>query len=183
MSSQSTIFISKVYSRAIRMIAMEAGVANPFMQELEQFVAMLNKSTDLETVLFHPLFTMEEKKPILKEVCEKSNYSKLFVEFLVFLLDEKRLGLIPQIYKELIVIEDEEKGFLKGMIEGQDAQIDQEKLLKVVSWLKAKLQISPVLNYEQNLKITAGYKVTVGDFQLDVSLDHQLDDFVKTILV
>jgi F-type H+-transporting ATPase subunit delta len=183
MSNQSTIFIAKVYSRAIRAIATENGSNESFMQELEQFVALLNKSSDLETVLFHPLFSMEEKKPVLLEVCQKSQYSKLFVEFLVFLLDEKRLGLVPQIYKELIVIEDEEKGFLKGTIEGNEDQIDQAKLLKVVSWLKSKLSISPILNYEKNEKVTSGYKVTVGDYQLDVSLDHQLDDFVKTILV
>ncbi len=164
------------------MIAADVSKTTDFLKELEHFVELLNKSSDLETILFHPLFRLDEKKPILLDVVEKSNYSKLFSEFLVFLLDEKRLGLIPQIYKELIVIEDEEKGFLKGTIEGHEDQIDQDKLLKVVSWLKQKLKISPVLNYEKNPQITAGYKVTVGDFQLDVSLDHQLDEFVKTIL-
>lgn len=82
----------------------------------------------------------------------------------------------------MIVIDDERKGFIKGTIEGQESEIDPAFKAKIESFLKNKLGKLPTLNYVQNNNVSAGYKVTVNDLQLDASLDNQLNQFKQSIL-
>ena len=80
------------------------------------------------------------------------------------------------------MIDDERRGFIKGTIEGGDTQIDPAFQAKIETFLKAKLGKVPTLNYVQNTNVSAGYKVTVNDLQLDASLDNQLNQFKQSIL-
>ena len=50
---------------------------------------------------------MEEKKNIFLEVAKKMNLSPLSTEAIKYLIDEKRIGLLPLIIKEIVVIDDE----------------------------------------------------------------------------
>ena len=79
-------------------------------------------------------------------------------------------------------MDDERRGFIKGTIEGTSVQIDPVFKAKIESFIKGKLGREPHLDYVQNSNLTAGYKVTVEDLQLDASLDNQLNQFKQSIL-
>ena len=122
------------------------------------------------------------KKAVFGEVAKKINLSPITVETVRYLIDEKRIGILPLIFKEVIVMDDERRGFMKGTIEGNDTQIDPAFKSKIESFLKGKLGRDPHLDYVQNPNVTAGYKVTVEDLQLDASLDNQLEQFKQSVL-
>ena len=143
---------------------------------------VINKSNDLENVLFLEVFTLEEKKSIFLDVAKKLNLSQLSTEAVKYLIDEKRIGILPLIIKEIIVIDDERRGFIKGTIEGNAEVMDEAYKAKIITFLKQKIGREPSLEYVQNKNISAGYKVTVEDLQLDASLDNQLEQFKQSIL-
>ena len=99
-----------------------------------------------------------------------------------YLIAEKRINLLPMIYKELILLDDEEKGFLRSTVEGHKQDLDSALKDKIKAFLKNKTGKDPIIEYKQNTKITAGYKVTADDLQLDASLDSVLDQFKKEVL-
>lgn len=151
-------------------------------KELTELTEIINENNDLETALFLDLFTIEEKSGVLNDVCKKLNLSTLTTNFLSFLNQEKRLGILPMIYKNLIVIDDHHRGFLKGVIEGNSEGVESEFQQKITSYLSKELGKSIELSYQKSDKITAGYRVTVEDLQLDASIDNQLKQFKKTVL-
>lgn len=172
--------VAKVYAKAL----LELGDAKKInvAQELTTLTEVINKSNDLENILFLELFTMEEKKTVFGEISKKLNLSDITSETIKFLIDEKRIGILPMITKEVIVIDDERRGFMKGTIEGNSAEIDPKYKAKIEAFLKNKLGREPQLEYVQNANVSAGYKVTVEDLQLDASLDNQLNQFKQSIL-
>ncbi len=172
--------VAKVYAKSFLEIGDEKKIK--IADEMVALTELINKSNDLENVLFLDVFTLEEKKTIFTEVAKKLNLSELATEAVKYLIDEKRIGILPLIIKEIIVIDDERKGFMRGTIEGSDAQIDPAFKTKIESFLKTKLGREPHLDYVQNNQISAGYKVTVEDLQLDASLDNQLEQFKQSIL-
>ena len=172
--------IAKVYAKSLLQIGDESKIN--FADELTTLTETINKSNNLENVLFLEVFTMEEKKAVFGEIAKKLNLSPLTTASVNFLIEEKRIGLLPMITKEVIVIDDERKGFIKGTIEGQEADIDPAFKAKIEAYLKTKLGKAPTLNYVQNNNVSAGYKVTVNDLQLDASLDNQLKQFKQSIL-
>ncbi len=172
--------VIKAYAHALTDLSVEAKVDIAF--EITTFSELINNANDLENLLFLDVFTIEEKKLVLDEIFSKSDFSSIFSNFVNFLLAEKRLNFFPMIFKEIIVIDDHKKGFLRGTIEGSSNDISEEFKKKIAEFLKEKLSIEPQLTYNQTDKISAGYKITVEDYQVDASLENQLNKLKETIL-
>lgn len=172
--------VARVYAKSLLELGDEKNVK--IADELTKLTEVINKSNDLENVMFLDLFTLEEKKVVFLEVAKKLDLSQITTETVKYLIDEKRIGILPLIFKEIIVMDDERKGFMKGTIEGTEVDVDPAFKAKIESFLKKKFGREPHLDYVQNNKISAGYKVTVEDLQLDASLDNQLEQFKQSIL-
>ncbi|MFT6546054.1 MAG: F-type H+-transporting ATPase subunit delta, partial [Bacteriovoracaceae bacterium] len=151
-------------------------------KELTTLTEIINSSNNLENLLFLDVFTVEEKLAVLSEITSKLNLSPITNHFITFLVQEKRIGLLPLIFKEVVVIDDHKSGFLRGTIEGAGKDCTEEFKNKMKTYLKEKLGLTAELTYKQNSKISAGYKISVDDLQLDASLDNQLNRFKESVL-
>ena len=173
--------IAKVYASTFIELGKESNV--DVAKELISLTEVINSSNDLENVLFLEVFTNEEKLSVFSAIAEKINLSKILISSINYIINEKRISLLPLIIKEVIVIDDAAKGFLKGTIEGSEDSISDDYKAKLISVLKKELgSVEPVLEYVQNQDITAGYKVTVGDLQVDATVDNQLRSFRDSVL-
>lgn len=173
--------IAKIYANTLLELGKENNV--DIASELTTLTETINSSNDLENVLFLDVFTADEKTDILKSISDKLKLSSITVNTLLYMIGEKRISLLPLIFKEVMVIDDHQKGFIRGTIEGSTESISDAYKEKLVASLKKYIgDKNPILNYEQNSNITAGYKVTVGDFQLDATVDNQLRSFKDSVL-
>ncbi len=172
--------IAKTYAKSLVELSNEKKL--DLVSELTEFTVLINQNNDLESVLFLETFTKEEKSSVIQAICEKTKFSDLTKNFLMFLLQEKRLGLYPMIYKNIIVIDDHNKGFLRGTVEGTEETLPEETRKKLEAFLNTKLNRETRLEYVKAEKMTAGYRVTVEDLQLDASVDHQLEKFKESVI-
>lgn len=172
--------IAKAYAQSI--VELGVDLKLDLVKELTTLTETINKSHDLETLLFLDVFSVEEKLGVLNEVMKKLNLSQITTNFMQFLLQEGRIGLMPMIFKNVIVIDDHNKGFLRGTIEGSEEAIPADIKEKLKSYLQSKLGREPILEYKKNANVSAGYRVTVEDLQLDASLENQLEKFKDSVL-
>src|SRR5690606_19329804 len=127
-------------------------------------------------------FTLEEKSTVLNEIMKKLGLSAISSNFINFLLQEKRIQLFPLIFKEVIVIDDHKRGFLRGTVEGAEDAPNAAFVEKIKTYLQQKVGKDIQLSYTKNQEIAAGYRVTVEDLQLDATLENQLNQFKDTVL-
>jgi F-type H+-transporting ATPase subunit delta len=172
--------IARAYAKSIVHLGKEMNVE--VAKELTSLTETINSSNDLETVLFLDVFTVEEKMAVLEDVIAKLKLSTLTLNFVQFVMKEKRVSLFPLIAKEVIVLDDEDKGFMRGTIEGNNIDVDPEFQKQMTDYLAKKVNKQTILEYKQNEKITAGYRVTLEDLQLDATLDNQLNKFKQSVL-
>lgn len=172
--------VAKNYANALYQIGKDLKVN--FADELTKLTEVINSSNNLENLLFLGLFSNDEKIDVLKEICSKINLNPAVTNSILFLIEQRRINLLPLIITEIIQKDDEERGFIRGFIEGSDTQCDPEFENTVKAYLKKKLGKDLILNYKINENISAGYKVTIGDIQYDASVDNQLKNFKESIL-
>lgn len=173
--------IAKVYATTLIDLAKENGF--DVAKELTSLTEVINSSNDLENVLFLDVFTAEEKAAVFNDIAAKLGLSKVLTNAINYMINEKRISLLPLVFKEVIVADDYAKGFIRGIIEGSADSISEDYKNRLIATLKSNLGgKTPVLDYEVNENITAGYKVTVGDYQLDATVDNQLKDFRNSVL-
>lgn len=172
--------VARAYAQSIYQLGEEQNI--DVTAEMTKLTEVINEYNDLETVMFLDVFTIEEKQAVMKDVLAKLGLSSLVNNVISFLMEEKRLNILPLIFKEMVVLDDHKKGFMRGVIEGREDQMDKGFEEKIFSFLKEKLGTEPVLTYKKNEKVTAGYRVTVEDLQLDATLDNQLKQLKSEIL-
>lgn len=172
--------VSKAYAKAITKLGEENNV--DVSAELTKFTEVVNSSNDLENLFFLDVFTIDEKLLVFAEITKKVGLSPLVENFIKFLFSEKRISLFPLIHKDVVVQDDHKKGFLRGTIEGAGEEVSAEFNAEILKYLKEKLNKDIELTYVQSENVTAGYKVTVEDLQLDASLDNQLKKFKESVL-
>ena len=172
--------VAKSYARSIYQLAKETNIS--IAKELTELSEVINSSNDFETALFLNVFTPEEKMSVFNTVIEKMNVSSLLKNTVNLLIQEGRIGIFPLIFKEVVVFDDYDKGFLRGNIEGWSENPPSEEFnRRLHDFLKKKLNREVRLDYKRIEKLTAGYRVMIDDFQLDASLDYQLDRLKNTI--
>ena len=88
---------------------------------------------------------------------------KLVVNTISYLIEQDRISLLPLIIKEIVVIDDLEKGFIKGTIEGSDDQPSEELISKVKEFIKDKIGVTPNLEY-MNLTNENIFKYEFGNY-------------------
>lgn len=173
--------IAKVYANTFIELGKDQDV--DVAKEMTTFSETISASNDLENLLFLDIFTNEEKSDVFKKVAEKLSLSKTMIAAVLYLIEEKRIGLFPMIFKEVIIVDDETKGFMRGTIEGRTQEIDAGLKERLITKLEKELHgKKPILEYAQNEEITSGYKVTVGDLQIDATVDNQLESFRNSVL-
>lgn len=172
--------IAKAYAQSIVELGVELKL--DVVSDLTKLTEVINKNNDLETLMFLDVFSAEEKLGVLNEVMKRLGLSQMVVNFMQYLVQEQRLGLMPMIFKNVIVIDDHNKGFLRGTIEGSEETIPADVKEKLKVYLQGKLGREPILEYKKSANVTAGYRVTVEDLQLDASLENQLDQFKDSVL-
>ncbi len=172
--------VAKAYAKSIYALGEEQKI--DVTEELTKLTVVINENNDLETVMFLDVFSIEEKQAVINDVLSKLGSSTLVKNVIGFLMAEQRIGLLPLIYKEIVVIDDHKKGFLRGVIEGREDQANSEVTEKIIAYLTEKIGSKPVLTYKKNENLTAGYRVTVEDLQLDATLDNQLNKLKSEIL-
>ena len=172
--------IALTYARSIYQLGKISKIDLP--AEMTAFTEVVNSSNQLENILFMDIFSVEEKKSVLTDIFEKTKWSDTLRYILFFLVDEKRIGVFPLIFKEITIIEDHAKGFLRGIIEGREEHLDSAIESTLIKYLEKSLGKKIVPSHQQNSQMTAGYRVTVEDLQLDASVENQLEKFKQTII-
>lgn len=172
--------VAKAYAQALIQLGEETNTN--VAADMTALTEAINASNDLENVLFIDVFTVEEKAAVLIDVMKKLKLSTVSTNFLQFLLQEKRIHLFPLIFKEVIVIDDHKRGFLRGVVEGADDAPNAAYVEKIKTYLQQKIGKEIQLTYSKNEDISAGYRVTVEDLQLDTTLENQLNQFKDSVL-
>ena len=172
--------IAKAYAGAITQIANESGIN--LSNEITTFSELIASSNDLENLLYLDVFTSEERMEVLSNIFGKVDFSDVFKNFINFLITEKRFDIFNLVFKEVILREDFKMGFVTGMVEGCDDEPNEDLVNQIKGYLESKIGLKTKIKYVKNENITAGYKATVGDLQIDATLENQLKKFKEEVI-
>src|SRR3989338_7335899 len=81
------------YAQALIDLAIEANVQHKVQKDLDALEKLLRTSQDLERVLFHRIFSMEEKKSVIESVLAKASIQEITGVFLNFLVVRNRFAI------------------------------------------------------------------------------------------
>ena len=117
------------YAKALFSIAREAGTAEPFVRELEQFAAELRASRELEVVLLRPWIKPAERQAVAAEVARRAGCSPLVQKTIGLVAARGRMDHLPELVEAYRRLVDDDAGRVRAGVRAAVAFTAAEKSL------------------------------------------------------
>ena len=173
--------IATRYARALVDIAFDGGSQKSIRSELEMITKITKDAPDLKRVLSHPGIKLEKRRAILKEVAARLSLSQIIINFLMILIDKRRIHILGEILSEFCKISDEIIGVVRAEVSsafpldsGQKAE-----LKKSLGNLTGK-QVQ--IDEEVDSTLIGGIVTRIGGRIYDGSIRTQLEQMGSTLL-
>ncbi len=171
--------VSKRYARALFSIGREDGNYDRYGKELSEFAEFFAKNRDFREVISNPVFTLEERKNILKVVLERSDFSDIVKNFLNLLLEKDRISEIEAIKEHYSLLTDEVSNIARAeIITAMD--LKQEVKDRLISALEKMTSKKIKASIKKDPDIIGGVVVKIGDLVLDGSVKAQIRGLVES---
>jgi len=149
--------------------------------QLKDFSRILCEHKDLNLALVNPFLPKNRRMQIGKEIFIKGKWSEKISRFVMLLIENDRLGLLPDILESLPIMWNEKRGI--STIEVSSAVPLEEGQKKK---LKEKLEIlerRPVfLKYRIDPTLVGGIFLRKGNIVYDVSIKGSLESLKEKII-
>lgn len=168
------------YARALFSLARDAGRVDAVGVELDRLAAQFEEHPPLHAALFRPLHPASERRGVLRAVCERLECGVEVRNFLLFLVDQRRLIDFDAIRGEYARLADEAAGRMRAEVVAasalQDAQAD--RLRRALSQHTGR---DVELDVRIDPSLIGGAIAKVGDLVFDGSLRTQLSQLRDTL--
>jgi F-type H+-transporting ATPase subunit delta len=154
-------------------IGREDGRYEQYGKELQEFSRFCRDYQEFGDVIGNRVFTVEDRKKILKVVLGRFTFSDLMRNFLNLLLDKDRIGAIGQISMHYERLTDEISNIARAevMTSSPLGTAAQDKLRKALGDLTKK-EIK--MDIREDKGLIGGVIVKIGDMVLDGTVKAQL---------
>jgi len=163
------------YANALADIAIAQGAAAPVMQQLGDFAAAYESSTELRNFLASPAVSKTQKRGVAEKIFSRLGASKIVRNFLFVVIDHQRTQQLSEIVRSFQQVVRERQGIAEAKVISPTALNDAQK--KEMTRTLEKLTGKKVeASFSLDAKLLGGVLVRVGDTIYDGSLRNRLDD-------
>ena len=161
------------YARALFSLASESAAIEAVRAELARISAQLESSPELRAALFRPLHPVSERRAVLREVSQRQGLSRNVQNFLLYLIDQRRIVDFDAICAEYGRLADEAAGRLAAeVVSASPLRPDQSDRLRRA--LAARVGRDVELELRVDPALIGGAIARVGGLVFDGSLRTQL---------
>jgi len=165
--------VARKYAQALFMAAKGKGVIDEAHVELEGLKKIIESDDTLLNFLNAPQVLEEHKLELLRNVFSKRLH-RLFVEFLIVLVDKHRISYLHDIIDDFIRLVEAEKGEARVTVITAHPLTDDQRS-KLIAKLITKTSLKITLEEKIKPAIMGGMIVIIHNEIIDGSVRHGLD--------
>jgi F-type H+-transporting ATPase subunit delta len=170
--------IARVYARSLFEVATERDKLDVVREQLGQFADALDQSRELQTFLFSPYFSTEEKQEGLAKAVTDAD--EVVDNFLALLLEKHRMPVIFRIRREFDRLWEEANRLLPVQITSA-VELDPSVAERIGDEIGRQTGRTVELTSSVDPDVIGGIVVRVGNSILDASIRTRLENLRKQV--
>ena len=179
MGSDSAQSIAAVYAEALFELAQEQQQSIAVRGELEQLAELARDNEQWSLFLASPAMRRVEKKAAVFKIFS-GKLSELTVDFLGVLAGKGRLGLLPEIAKSFVALEDQAASRVRGTITTA-VELAQDEQAQLAEQISRALKKEVILQAKVDESIIGGMVLKVEDLRIDATIKRKLENFSRKL--
>ncbi len=166
--------VARRYASALFNLLDEQGV--PLVCEsLNVFSHSLKTSQSFKHAIASPVFTFEEKKSLLQDICDRTGSPAVLKQFCEQLLKKNRASLLPEIAEAFNNLADEKQGLQHVWIASAN-ELSPSEQQQLQTDLSNKLKRSVKIKFDIDSSLIAGLQIRIGSQVFDNTVRGKLDN-------
>jgi F-type H+-transporting ATPase subunit delta len=170
--------IAEVYARALFEVAQDQDKLDKIHDELGAVADAIGENRDMARFFFSPYFSTEEKKEALRKTI--SGADDTFMNFLDALLERHRMPVIFRIRGRFEQLWEEEHKLLPVEVTSA-IELDKKTVNDIGKSIGEQVDREVELSSKVDPEILGGVVLRVGNFVLDASIRHRLEQLRKQV--
>ena len=164
---------SERYSRALFEVSKEFNELDKVENDVKNFQFLLNSSLDIENFIKDPTLTIEQQNIVINLIADKFIFSKNFKNFLLLLIEKRRIFFVKKIFVSFLKICLKKRGEIEASLISSK-ELSQPELEKISKDLSESIGSTLKFNYKIDTKLIGGFKLQLGSFMIDTSIKNKL---------
>jgi F-type H+-transporting ATPase subunit delta len=173
----SEIQVASRYAKSLIDLAEEQNAVEAVKADIESFVNVAGKSSELRAVLRNPIIGIDKKKAIVSQLFG-GNSSKVFLAFFDIVIAKGRSEILYATAKEFLNEYNRRKGVLTAVVTSA-APLTEEQKSKIAAIVIEATKKQIVLETLVDPDLIGGFVLKVGDRQVDTSIASSLNKLKK----
>jgi ATP synthase F1 delta subunit len=170
--------IAEVYARALFEVAQDQDKLDEIHDQLGAFADAIHENRDMARFFFSPYFSTQEKKEALEKAV--SGADEVFMNFLEALLERHRMPVIFRIRARFDGLWEEENKLLPVEVTSA-IELDKQTVADIGKRIGEQVDRKIELSSKVDPEILGGVVLRVGNFVLDASIRHRLEQLRKQV--
>ncbi len=162
------------YAKPLLELAQEKGSLEAVKKDMLGFTELCKTNRDFVSMLKSPIIQNMKKAQILKTIFD-NKVDALTATFFDVVARKNREQYLPEIAKEFVALYNDKMGYQDATVTTAIAIDDQERKTfeKLVADITGR---KPLLSEKIDSELIGGYRLNLGDQQIDESISGQLKD-------
>jgi F-type H+-transporting ATPase subunit delta len=170
--------IAEVYARALFEVAQERDKLDEVHEQLDAFAKAIGENIDMTRFFFSPYFSTDEKKDALHKAVEGAEPAVM--NFLEALIERHRMPVIFRIRDRFDKLWEDERKLLPVEVTSA-IELDPETIEDIGESIGKQVDRKVELSSRVDPEILGGVVLRVGNFILDASIRHRLEQLRKQV--
>ncbi len=172
---------SERYSRALFEVSKEFNELDKVENDVKNFQFLLNSSLDIENFIKDPTLTIEQQNIVINLIADKFIFSKNFKNFLLLLIEKRRIFFVKKIFVSFLKICLKKRGEIEASLISSK-ELSQPELEKISKDLSESIGSTLKFNYKIDTKLIGGFKLQLGSFMIDTSIKSKLKKYEQAMI-
>jgi len=173
--------VARRYARALMEIGQREGKIEKFHQELLDAQAMFKNYPNLWKAVSLPIWPLEGRRKVLREVMAKAGFRESVIRFFDILVEKERITLLPAILSAFQGLSDKIQNRVRGTLYTPTPLAD--KTFNGLRQALAKyMNKEVILEREIDPSLIGGVMARIGEIVIDGSVRGQLDRYREKLL-
>lgn len=169
--------VASRYAKSLIDLSIEQGTLETVKQDMEQFIAVLRTSKELQAVLKNPIMKQDKKRNILQALFSGKIHPSIS-SFFEIMVRKGRAGILYGTAQEFVREYNEYKGIVKATVTSA-TKLSAENFEALKKVIADETRAEIILTNIVDPSLIGGFIVKVGDKQLDSSIAGKLHKLEK----
>ena len=172
---------SERYARALFEVSKENNEQEKIENDAKNFQIILKESRDFQNFIKNPTQTISYQNEVVELLSKRLNFSKNLKNFLLLLIEKRRIFFVKKILESFIKICSHKRGEIKASLISSK-ELSQIDLDKISDELSNTIGSNLKFNFTVDKELIGGLKLQLGSIMIDTSIKNKLKKYEQTLL-